>query len=231
MDDAVFPKAGGLKLKVRDLVVRSKSGRTLLSLPSLDVPAGTALGIQGPNGAGKSTLLYALAGLLDEAEGSVIWGSIDLLQWNAKERAEYRADYLGIVFQDLLLFDEMGAVDNASLASLFHPWSNRPALRQKATDILQVLDLQDFDRNVATFSGGERQRVAIARALASDAPVLLADEPTASLDRDSAKQLIADFTGLAWREGKTLITVSHDPHLLDVMDRVLTVSDGQVSEG
>ncbi len=101
-------------------------------------------------------------------------------------------------------------------------------MRTRATHWLDFLGLDDKrrDRTVASFSGGERQRVAVARALAAKAPVLLADEPTASLDRAAADRLIDDLIALARQDGMTLITVSHDPALLVRMDRVLSIADG-----
>lgn len=217
----------GLPLSISNLSVSSDRGRVLLSVPELDLPAGSLVGIEGPSGAGKSTLLYALAGLL-HVKGSIRWGDEDFLRLSPEQRACFRADRIGMIFQDFLLFEELDAGDNAALTSLFRPRNERAALRANATKWLKFLGLgeQATDRSVVSFSGGERQRVAIARAMASSAPVLLADEPTASLDRAAADRLIEDLVALARKNGTTLIAVSHDTKLISRMDRVLTITDG-----
>lgn len=219
----------GLPLKIEGLVVPGGRGRVLLSVPELSLPAGALVGVEGPSGAGKSTLLYALAGLLDVA-GSIRWGEVDLASLRAEGRARFRADSIGMIFQDYLLFEELGAVDNAALSALFRGRGERDGVRARARDRLDRLGLgATAGRRVASFSGGERQRVAIARAMAAEAPVLLADEPTASLDRAAAGRLVDDLVTLARETGTTLIAVSHDARLIARMDRVLTITDGAVT--
>lgn len=219
----------GLSLSVSDLTVRSPRGRTLLSVPGLTVAPGALVGVRGPSGAGKSTFLYALAGLI-EATGQVRWGQTDLLAMGPERRAAFRAGQIGMIFQDFLLFEELDGLGNAAVTALFRPRSERAAIRARASDRLTALGLQQAPRSVDSFSGGERQRVAIARAMAAEAPVLLADEPTASLDRAAADRLIDDLVMLARKTGTTLITVSHDTHLIDRMDQVLTITDGSLTK-
>ncbi len=219
-----------LHLTVQDLMVTTKKGRILLDLPALDIPPGQAVGIRGPSGAGKSTLLFALAGLLETAMGSARWGATDMLALSTSARAAFRAEKMGLIFQDFLLFEELGAQANAALPALFSPRARRAGLRRRAAQHLTRLGLDDTPRRVDSFSGGERQRVAIARALANDAGILLADEPTASLHRAAADRLIDDFADLMRDGTRTLIAVSHDPRLLARMDRILTIADGCVTE-
>ena len=216
----------GLPLAVSGLEVRSPRGRVLLSVPSLDVPAGALVGVRGPSGAGKSTLLYALSGLIGQATGSVRWGVTEMLTLGPEQRAAFRAASIGMIFQDFLLFEELDAPGNAAVTALFRPRAERQAMRARAVDHLARLGLDGGGRGVSSFSGGERQRVAIARAMAAEAPILLADEPTASLDRAAADRLVDDLVELARDTGTTLIAVSHDPYLTDRMDRVLTIENG-----
>nr|WP_321457407.1 ATP-binding cassette domain-containing protein [uncultured Cohaesibacter sp.] len=221
----------GLPLSISDLSVLSNRGRVLLTVSKLDLPEGSLVGIEGASGAGKSTLLYSLAGLL-QATGSIRWGDEELLSLNAEKRAAFRADHIGMIFQDFLLFEELDAGENASLTALFRPRRERAALRKRAAERLEILGLgqrHTKDRNVVSLSGGERQRVAIARAMAAEAPVLLADEPTASLDRAAADKLIDDLVDLARTNGTTLIAVSHDSRLISRMDRILTIADGAIT--
>lgn len=219
-----------LPLRIAGLKVHSPRGRAILTVDALDLPAGALLGVRGPSGAGKSTLLYAIAGLWAGAAGSVHWGDTDLLALGEARRTAFRAGHVGMIFQDFLLFEELSAQGNAGLTGLFRPRRDRAALAQRAIEGLARLGLPETARSVASFSGGERQRVAIARALAHDPAVLLADEPTASLHREAADRLIDDLARLARDGGKTLVAVSHDTALLDRMDRVLTIEDGQVVE-
>ncbi|SFE70238.1 ABC transporter ATP-binding protein [Roseivivax sediminis] len=217
-----------LDLTLKALAVTSDRGRRLLDVDRLEVPAGSLIGVRGPSGAGKSTLLYALAGLLEGLTGSVHWGDTDLAALTPGARAVFRARRIGLIFQDFLLFDELGALGNASLAAQFRPRKDRTDIVARAASHLSRLGVPVDRRTVATFSGGERQRVAIARALANDAGILLADEPTASLHREAADQLIEDLVALAREGGKTMVAVSHDGALLARMDRVLTVEDGRL---
>ncbi|RID90593.1 ATP-binding cassette domain-containing protein [Gemmobacter lutimaris] len=222
----------GLALSVTDLRVAAPGGRLLLSLPGLDLPAGRSLAVRGPSGAGKSTLLHALAGLLTDVEGAVRWGETDLLSLTDPARAAFRRARVGLVFQDFLLFEELGAEANAALAAGFAPASQRAAIRQRARSALDRLGLGGTSgRLAASFSDGERQRIAIARALAHDPAVILADEPTASLDRAAADRLIDDLVALSREDGRTLVVVSHDPALTERLDQSVEIVDGHLREG
>ena len=218
----------GLPLAIEDLEVRSTEGRVLLSIPRLELPAGGTLGIRGPSGAGKSTLLFALAGLQDRMTGRVRWGETDLGALRSGGRTAFRARHVGIVFQDFLLFEELGPLANASLAAMYRPRSERPAIRDRARRLLRRFGVDEDGRTVPTLSGGERQRVAVARAMSGDAAILLADEPTANLDRDTGERLLADLLARVRENGTTLVAVSHDDRLLARMDRVVKIVDGQM---
>ena len=220
--------AGGLPLRVRGLVVRGEGGRTLLELPALDVAPGEALAVAGPSGAGKSTLLHALSGLLRADEGSIAWGGADLGAMTEGGRTAFRRRHLGLVFQDHHLFEELDAAGNAALARAWAPAGERAAMAERAGASLDALGLGGAGgRDVASFSGGERQRVAVARALAADPPVVLADEPTASLDRVAAGALAGTLLDLAERQGRTLIVATHDEALMARVHRVLRLAGGR----
>jgi lipoprotein-releasing system ATP-binding protein len=214
-----------LALSARDATVKS-GDRVLLSLERLDLPAGSLTCIRGASGAGKSTALHAMAGLL-AASGSLTWGKTDLCQLSQPARTRFRGQHMGMIFQDFLLFEEMTARENALVACAFRPDS--AALARRADALMQRLGIAALaGRRADLLSGGERQRVAAVRALAHDPGILLADEPTASLDRAAADALIADLAALARDEGRTVIIVSHDAHVWAAMDRVLTIHDGRL---
>lgn len=146
-------------------------------------------------------------------------------------RTRFRGATFGVIFQDHLLFEELSAENNAGLAALYAPRQRRAGIGQSARRMLTDLEVPWKEpRSVVSFSGGERQRIAVARALATDPPVILADEPTASLDRKTADALIADLLGGAKQAGRTLIAVSHDPALIEACDHVLTIEDGRVTD-
>ncbi|MEC9199362.1 MAG: ATP-binding cassette domain-containing protein [Pseudomonadota bacterium] len=220
----------GLPLSISGLEVRDPSGRVLLGIPGFAAPAGALIGVRGPSGAGKSTFLYALAGLSEHTRGTLRWGDTELLALNSGQRTAFRAESIGMIFQDFLLFEELDALGNAGVTALFHPRGERKALRERAWLHLSRLGLPEAAREVSSFSGGERQRVAVARAMASGAPILLADEPTASLDRAAADRLIDDLITLVRETGVTLVAVSHDPHLIARMGTVLTITDGALTD-
>ncbi len=222
-------------VSLRELRVAGEKGRSLLAVDHLDIAKGQAAAIKGPSGAGKSTLLYALAGLADITEGSVCWhltdGDKNLAELSEEQCARFRREHLGMVFQDFLLFEELDALSNASIANGYLPAREKQAVQERAEQLLNHLGITDARRrSIASFSGGERQRVAIARALAHDPQILLADEPTASLDRKAADSLIEDLISLVQEQGKTLIVVSHDAQLCEKMDRIVEVRDGKIFE-
>lgn len=218
-------------LTVRDMVITGAADRTLLIVSQLHVPKGEILLVRGPSGAGKSTLLFALSGLMPVASGSLKWGNQELFSTSQTARARFRRWSFGVIFQDNLLFDELPADINAALSACYAPRPRRKAVQKAAEQALTEFHVPWQDRrDVSRFSGGERQRIAVARALASDPPVILADEPTASLDRSTANRLIAELAGATKQRRRTLIVVSHDPAFLEVADQVVMIEDGKMEE-
>ena len=216
-------------LEVRGLRVEGEDGRVILAVATLDVAPGTAVVVRGPSGAGKSTLLYALAGLIRPAEGTIRWGGTDIAALPEHRRAAFRRSAVGFVFQEHLLFEELSAAGNAAIAALYAPAGARGRIRERGAAGLDRLGLGAVaGRRSDTFSGGERQRIAVARALAADPRIVLADEPTASLDRANADALAGDLLALARADGRTLIAVSHDPALHARADLAIDIADGQI---
>lgn len=219
-----------MELNVSDLTVDLPSGARLLDIPRLTIAQGTAFGIRGASGAGKTTFLRALMGLLPGCSGQILWDNTRLLTLPQTDRSAFRQSKLGLIFQDFLLFDTLSAQDNAALQAAFLPRPQRSRLRANAAQLLKDVGLPSENRPVSSFSGGERQRVALARALAHDPPVILADEPTANLDRDTGDALAEELLRRVEDRGATLLLVSHDERLLDRMDRVMTLAHGRVAE-
>lgn len=200
-----------------------------LEVPELTVARGTCLLVTGANGAGKTTLLHLLAGLLRPDRGSVSVAGVDLGSLTEPRLDRFRARHIGYLLQGAQLIDGLTAEENLHAAMLF---AGVPAARQRrrAGELLARFDLQDRARHApAALSGGERQKVALARALANDPPLLLADEPFASLDRASADDLALSLRQLVEEDGRTLIMVSHHPER--VWDGVERLEIGDVSHG
>jgi len=212
-----------MKLKVENLSVNTADGTGIIRDISFEIESGQSVGITGPSGAGKSTLLFALAGLLEATTGSITWHVTDITELDETARTDFRREMFGLVFQDHLLFDELSPVQNADITSLFGKGE------ESAVGTLNVLNVPVLRKRAAQLSGGERQRVAIARALAGHPRVVLADEPSASLDHENRSNVMETLFAQTTGVGKTLVIVSHDPQVLYRMDRVLTLSGGELT--
>lgn len=196
----------------------------LLRVDALTVRHGQTLGIRGASGAGKSTLLHCLAGIEPVDAGSIRWGDQAIDALTPERLTRWRAQRLGLVFQDFHLVEGLSALGNILLPASFDGWRVAPVLRQRAGELLERVGAPD--RPAELLSRGERQRVAVARALLFKPGVILADEPTASLD-PANRAVIADLLLDLVREHQaTLIVVSHEAHLLSRLDRQLELRGG-----
>jgi putative ABC transport system ATP-binding protein len=218
-------------LRFEDIAVTLGDGTAILDLPALDIPAGQCLGISGPSGAGKTTLVQVLAGLCIPARGRVMWGDTDLTRLNGSARDAWRRRTIGLVFQDFALIPDLSAFDNIVLSAGFDHWRVPVALHRRARELIESMGLGALaGRRAGVLSRGEQQRVAVARALLHDPAVLIADEPTASLDCRNGTAIAGLLIDAARGRGSTLITVSHDSALLGRMDRVIRLDHGRMVE-
>jgi lipoprotein-releasing system ATP-binding protein len=186
--------------------------------------------ITGPSGSGKSSLLYLL-GLLDlPTEGEVTIRRKGTAHMTEEERARVRLSELGFVFQFHFLLPEFTALENVMLPMRALGQLSREAMRKRATDLLDALGLAEHARKRPDqLSGGQRQRVAVARSLANDPPIILADEPTGSLDSQSSEQVFEILRDLVARRGKTVVAVTHDLGLAARMTRRVQLVDGMIA--
>ena len=185
--------------------------------------------ITGPSGSGKSSLLYLL-GLLDlPTSGEVRIRGRATAHMDEPERALTRLSTLGFVFQFHFLLPEFSALDNVALPMRALGTSSEDAMRRRGADLLGSLGLAEHaHKRPDQLSGGQRQRVAVARALANDPPVILADEPTGSLDSRSSEQVFLILRDLVDKGGKTVVAVTHDLGLAARMDRRVRLDDGAI---
>lgn len=223
-----MPSMNSLDLSLNDIVIKADE-QIILEIPSLYVTKGEKIGIKGASGAGKSTLLHLISGLIVPSSGSVRWNNIELSKLSESKRDEFRKENIGLIFQNFFLFEELSAFENVAVSSLFSSKEKRVEIEENAKRYLEYFKIKDiYKREISTYSGGERQRVAVARALCPNPEIIIADEPTASLDVKNANILIEDLIDLSNKQNKTLIVVSHDIELLSKMDKVLTIENGKL---
>jgi predicted ABC-type transport system involved in lysophospholipase L1 biosynthesis ATPase subunit len=194
---------------------------------ALDVAASERVAIVGRSGAGKSTLLHVLGGLDRPEAGDVRVNGRALYQLSQRERARLRAREIGFVFQSYHLLPEMDVVENVMLPAMAAGGTARTGMRARATELLRQVGLADRATHTPLeLSGGEQQRVALARALMNDPGLILADEPTGNLDRNTGAQILDLLFGLARQRGHALVLVTHSPDVAALCDRVLVLRDG-----
>ncbi|MBL8767931.1 MAG: ABC transporter ATP-binding protein [Planctomycetes bacterium] len=191
----------------------SRGGETLVVLDHLDlvVPPGQFCALMGPSGSGKSTLLNLVGGLDHADSGVVEVGGEELTNMSNDELAGWRASSVGFIFQGFNLIPVLTAIENVTLPLLLSPLS-RKQRREHAEYALELVGLKDrMHHRPGQLSGGQEQRVAIARALVTDPQLILADEPTGDLDRNSADQVLGLMQRLNGEMKKTIVMVTHDP--------------------
>ena len=199
-----------------------------LSIDNFRLPAGGHLAVTGASGSGKSTLVNILTGLERLKKGTIRWGETDIANLSESRRDRWRGKTVGLVMQDFHLFEGLSALDNILLPARLAGAAN-PQTTARACELLEIVALPRPEQKVETMSRGEMQRVAVARALVRKPAVIIADEPTASLDSVSGAQVAELIVTLAAREKSTLIVVSHDPALIERFDNRIRLVGGRIA--
>ena len=205
-------------LELKNVSYAYEKGKAVLQNVSGSLETGKMYAILGPSGSGKTTLLSLLGGLDVPTQGGVLFGGEDI---TTKGLEHHRRNHISLIFQSYNLIDYMTPVENVRLTA-----------KLDAAPILERLGLEqdEITRNVLKLSGGQQQRVAIARALASDAPVILADEPTGNLDADTAEEITAILKESAHAFGKCVVVVTHSGEVAKQADVVLEIKRGHLKE-
>ncbi len=198
---------------------------TALDRVSLDIPAGEWVAVMGPSGSGKTTLLNLLGGLDAPDEGHIFVGGVDLSSLPRRERIRYRRESVGLVFQQYHLIPYLTAVENVMLAQYLHSQADEAEARQA---LEQVGLNHRLEHLPAQLSGGEKQRVGIARALINRPRLVLADEPTGSLDAENQQAVLELFQRIH-TAGQTLVMVTHDPVVGGLADRQIRLEHGRIT--
>jgi len=198
---------------------------------SLTVERGEMVALYGPSGSGKTTLLQLAAALLAPEAGRVSFEGRDLAALSPDEADDYRRLQLGFVFQDIDLWRGVSAQENAALKLLADPVPWKAACEQAGEWLKRVGLGHKLDEVPEHLSGGERQRVAIATALANEPRLILADEPTGSLDSRRGREILTLLHEIAHERGAAVLLVTHDPQAAEIADRVHTLRDGRLLPG
>ena len=198
---------------------------------SLEVPQGEFLALMGPSGSGKTTLLNLIAGIDRPTSGELWIGDQESSRMSRGQLTKWRATGCGYIFQLYHLVPILSAYENVELPLLLRKDLSRSARKEKVAAALEIVGLSDrADHRPAELSGGQEQRVAIARALVGDPELLVADEPTGDLDRESADAILVLLQELAGVHGKTIVMVTHDAKAAKAAGRTLHLEKGQLVE-
>jgi putative ABC transport system ATP-binding protein len=195
---------------------------------SLNIDKGEFVSIMGPSGSGKSTLMNIIGCLDTPSEGEYYLEGRNVAGLTFDQLASIRNRMLGFVFQNFNLLPYATAWENVELPLLFNG-KNAKKRRERVAELLKAVGLLDWkEHRPSELSGGEQQRVALARALANDPPIILADEPTGNLDSHSGEEIMG-LLGKLWKDGRTIVMVTHDDRIAAHSERTIRLFDGQVA--
>lgn len=218
-------------LVLRDLFLAYPGlDRPALDIPALEIAPGGTVAVTGPSGCGKTSLIHVLSGLERASRGHVEWQGRDIEALGEGERDRWRADHVGLVMQEFHLFPGLTAFQNVVLPRRLARLRLEPAIAEEAKRLLARVGIDNIRQPIETMSRGQMQRVAVARALVARPGIIVADEPTASLDPEAGAAVGDLLIELARDAGATLLVASHDTRLITRMDRVLRLEFGRLVE-
>jgi putative ABC transport system ATP-binding protein len=209
---------------------RGEASVTAVSDVSFQIESGEFVGVMGESGAGKSTLLGILGAMNTPTSGRLFVEEIDVYRLGQEQRADFRREFLGFVFQSFRLISYLTVIENVMLPLVVHR-SGRGLKREMAEEALKLVGLMDkAQRLPGEISGGEKERVAVARSIVNHPPVLLADEPTGNLDSRNTLEIMGLLRRLN-ETGMTIVMVTHSLECAGYADRTLSVADGKLIGG
>jgi putative ABC transport system ATP-binding protein len=218
-------------LEIKEVTKLYEIGNSLvhsLDSVSLKIEKGEFISVIGPSGSGKSTLLYTLGGLLTPTKGEVTIQGSEIYHLNSRERARFRRENIGFIFQTFELLPYLTALENVMLPLHLAGISSKEQ-EEWASEALDKVGLRKRGNHKPTeLRGGEQQRVAVARGIVNNPSILLADEPTGNLDQKTGNEIMALLCELHKKEGLTLIFVTHDPTKAELAGRIVEMLDGHI---
>ena len=192
---------------------------------NLEIAAGELVAVVGASGSGKSTLLHMIGGMDSPTAGSVFFNGKDISKYSKKQKAKYRCENVGIVFQNFKLIEELNVRENIIMPVLI---ARKKVDEDYYKALVEMLGLSERQSHLPSeLSGGQKQRVAIARALINKPELLLADEPTGNLDKKNSEEIMQIFLGIH-KKGKTIVLVTHDREIAEQCQRQIEMSDGKI---
>ncbi|MEM7290837.1 MAG: ATP-binding cassette domain-containing protein [Pseudomonadota bacterium] len=200
----------------------------VVDVQHIEAGAGSRIAVTGPSGSGKTSLIYLLTGIENADGGHIMWDGVDISMLDQVKRDRWRRQNVGFIFQDFNLVSGMSVIQNVLISCFFSQL--RPTAKDKARAhrLLDSVCISSREGDVARLSRGEMQRVAIARALMQAPKIIIADEPTASLDAVTASKIIDLLINSSIAAGTTLLAVSHDKELVDAMEACWTMEAGRL---